>query len=178
MDNNNYKGKGIGMIVSAIIGAIVAWFMLSMSADAKEDWRYYWDEDYHNMMLILNYAGWGMVIGAVIDFVLGLVFLNKTEEVPAWNSNLITCPDCHKMVSRQAESCPHCGRRGVNQSIFGGSSSSAPATPAANQYIPTWKRIEMMEAAEKNQEPAKCAFCGETLIEGRNFCSACGRRRD
>ena len=34
----------------------------------------------------------------------------KQEAVPASeNKNLIECPDCGKMVSRDAEKCPHCG---------------------------------------------------------------------
>ena len=35
---------------------------------------------------------------------------SKQEAVPvSGNKNLIECPDCGKMVSRDAEKCPHCG---------------------------------------------------------------------
>lgn len=177
MDQSNTKGKGVGLIVSAILGAFLAGFFFSISANAKEDWRYYWDEDYRAMMNVLHAGGWIMVVSSVVEFIAGLVFVANAKDEENWTStNLITCPDCHNKISRQAETCPHCGRKSGYQSIIKNSSSVSNPT-APNQYIPTWKRIQMMEE-EKNSEQQKCAFCGEVLSEGQRFCSGCGRRRD
>jgi hypothetical protein len=36
---------------------------------------------------------------------------------PIENPNLIVCPDCHHMVSKDAETCPSCGRKLKTTSI-------------------------------------------------------------
>ncbi len=37
---------------------------------------------------------------------------NENTHTPkSENNNLITCPDCKKEISRNAEACPHCGAR-------------------------------------------------------------------
>ncbi len=33
-----------------------------------------------------------------------------TRQAPVATTNLGLCPDCHQLISHQAESCPHCGR--------------------------------------------------------------------
>ena len=34
----------------------------------------------------------------------------QAGQAPLPASNLGLCPDCHQLISHQAESCPHCGR--------------------------------------------------------------------
>ena len=44
----------------------------------------------------------------VVGIVLYIVKLKSQDK--AAQSNLYPCPDCGKLISRLAESCPHCGR--------------------------------------------------------------------
>ena len=52
---------------------------------------------------------------------------NENTHTPkSENNNLITCPDCKKEISRNAEACPHCGaptriklnKKSVNSKIY------------------------------------------------------------
>ena len=173
MNQSNPKGKGVGLIISAISSVILAVILFTVASD-KEELRYYFDEDYRLLMKIYNAGGWIFAVSAVVEFVAGLVLIVNGQNEEEWaNSNLVTCPDCHKSISRQAETCPHCGRKSIVKS----SSASSDSPPASSQHVPTWKRIQMMEEG-KAGEQEKCVFCCVTLTEGQSFCSGCGRRRD
>lgn len=173
MNQNNSKGKGVGLVISAISSVVLAVLLLTMASD-KEELRYYFDEDYRLLMKVFSSGGWILAVTGVVEFIAGLVLIANGQNEEAWiNSNLVTCPDCNKSISRHAEMCPHCGRR----SIVKNSASVSSPTQTSSQHIPTWKRVQMMEEAN-NSKQEKCVFCGEPLSEGKRFCSGCGRRQD
>lgn len=49
-------------------------------------------------------------LAALIAIVIVLARSKKTGLDPTQNPNLVPCPDCGRMVSRRAPSCPQCGR--------------------------------------------------------------------
>lgn len=49
-----------------------------------------------------------ILLGAVVVPLVLIVFLLRKK--PAPNPNLSPCPDCGWLISRQAISCPQCGR--------------------------------------------------------------------
>ena len=184
MNQGNSKGKGVGLIISAISGIILAVIFFTVASD-KEELRYYLDEDYRMLMTIFNAGGWVLVVTGVVEFIAGLVLIANGENEEEWaNSNLVTCPDCRKSISRQAESCPHCGRKAIVKS----NASVSSQTPASGQNVPTWKRIQMEEKAVKQEQGAqdvpeavkmsvpakKCPECGTTQSGDNRVCFYCG----
>jgi hypothetical protein len=57
-------------------------------------------------LLIIGLVG----TGAIVSLVLVVVFAAKRSSNPGVNPNLVPCADCGRLVSRQAVSCPQCGR--------------------------------------------------------------------
>jgi len=50
-----------------------------------------------------------ILLGAVVVPVVLIVLLQRKKQSPP-NPNLSPCPDCGWLISRQAISCPQCGR--------------------------------------------------------------------
>lgn len=50
-----------------------------------------------------------LMLGGVVAVVMVLVNSQARSSTPS-NPNLTPCPDCGRFVSRQAISCPQCGR--------------------------------------------------------------------
>jgi hypothetical protein len=71
-----------------------------------------------NLFGILVAGWWGIVLGllclgvlaAIVVLVVVLSMLRKGRGGAAINPNLYPCPDCGRLVSRQAPDCPQCGR--------------------------------------------------------------------
>ena len=51
----------------------------------------------------------GMILGMVVVAVVLVVALSRINKPPAPNPNLRPCPDCGRLVSIRAKSCPQCG---------------------------------------------------------------------
>ena len=67
--------------------------------------------------------------------------------------------------------------------FYGQSAASTPKSQGQQQnYIPAWKRVQMMEAEKETQEKEcknnVCIFCGAAMSEDQRFCGACGKSRD
>jgi hypothetical protein len=60
---------------------------------------------FQELILLLFCAG--VVVVALV--VIAIVFIIRAQQASN-NSNLMPCPDCRRMLSRQAQSCPQCGR--------------------------------------------------------------------
>lgn len=85
----------------------------------------YWVLIVFGVLLFLPLAFDGKVFGAIfgggvfgfLAFVVRLLGSGKAPRPESQGgqqkSNLITCPDCKKDVSRSAESCPHCGSKAL-----------------------------------------------------------------
>lgn len=68
------------------------------------------------------------------------------------------------------------GKRAVPQT----KTASSAVNGAPQGYIPTWKRVQMMEAEKETQkagEALKCSFCGAQMQEGQVFCGSCGKKK-
>ena len=56
-----------------------------------------------------------IIILAVVGVIVGIVLVavragSRSGPGPTYNPNLYPCPDCGRMVSRQAPNCPKCGK--------------------------------------------------------------------
>jgi hypothetical protein len=61
------------------------------------------------MEIVLGLLCLGSLVAMVV-LVVVLATSQKGRGGAAANPNLYPCPDCGRFVSRQAPSCPHCGR--------------------------------------------------------------------
>ena len=59
-------------------------------------------------MLIVGFVAL-LMLGGVVAVVVVLVSSQSRKSTPS-NPNLTPCPDCGRLVSRRAVSCPQCGR--------------------------------------------------------------------
>ncbi len=61
--------------------------------------------------LLIIAAILAVIVGAIVAVVVILLAVSKKgRSGAAGNPNLFPCPDCGHWVSRQAPSCPQCGR--------------------------------------------------------------------
>lgn len=51
-----------------------------------------------------------LVLAAVAGIVMAIVFATRRPVESGSNPNLAPCPDCQKLVSIHAPTCPSCGR--------------------------------------------------------------------
>jgi hypothetical protein len=59
-------------------------------------------------LLIVGVVAILMLGGVVVPVV--LILSSARKRAPAPNPNLLPCPDCRRLLSRQAITCPQCGR--------------------------------------------------------------------
>ncbi len=51
-----------------------------------------------------------VVIAVPAAIVIAILYSSRSQPDMSSNPNLAPCPDCQKLVSIQAPTCPHCGR--------------------------------------------------------------------
>ena len=59
-------------------------------------------------LLILGVIALVVLGGPVVAVVIIVILMRRNTSRP--DADLLPCPDCGRMVSRQAASCPQCGR--------------------------------------------------------------------
>lgn len=182
MQHRDLKKAGKFALVGAICEGILALMVFVLVAGMKEDYRYYFSEEYQDGVMLLNVLGWIMVIGSIAGFVQAFINLSADEKNNT-DENLIICVDCNQMISRNASQCPHCGSL-MNRKTF----LQNQAAPQ-NGGLPAWKRVELEKEALRHKNATqntvvhitgegKCIFCGQALQANQKFCGACGRRQD
>lgn len=72
--------KIVGCVIGIVVAVLVALIFLPMVEDAKDDWRYYADEDYRKLLDFAELGVWGMVIFGAVDFVFLLVFAAQDDQ--------------------------------------------------------------------------------------------------
>lgn len=185
MQNRNSKRQGKALLVCAILTIVLGFAAFAAADGMKDDYRYYFSEEYRNSVEIVNVCGWFLVIDSIINCGMGLIYLGSDDKQSA-NENLTACVDCGKMISRDAERCLYCG------SIMNRKTLAQNQTASQNGSLPAWKRVELenealrqktLQNASQNtvkHEAAtgKCIFCGQVLVANQKLCGACGRRQD
>lgn len=140
MQHRDLKKAGKFALVGAICEGILALMVFVLVAGMKEDYRYYFSEEYQDGVMLLNVLGWIMVIGSIAGFVQAFINLSADEKNNT-DENLIICVDCNQMISRNASQCPHCGSL-MNRKTF----LQNQAAPQ-NGGLPAWKRVELEKEA-------------------------------
>lgn len=51
-----------------------------------------------------------LVIAVPLGIIAGVYAISRRPRDELTNPNLAPCPDCQKLISIHASSCPHCGR--------------------------------------------------------------------
>ena len=140
MQHRDLKKAGKFALAGAICEGILALMVFVLVAGMKEDYRYYFSEEYQDGVMLLNVLGWIMVIGSIAGFVQAFINLSADEKNNT-DENLIICVDCNQMISRNASQCPHCGSL-MNRKTF----LQNQAAPQ-NGGLPAWKRVELEKEA-------------------------------
>lgn len=203
MNYTDYKKKATWMFISAALSGILVLIFFYAASKGEDSYKYLYDEDYRDSVKLMNVLGWISLLSAGCDLIMGAVYWNQAENV-GYNVNMTYCPDCHKMISKNATHCPNCGRpMNTGKSSVG---AGKPATQATNaipawkqvqmeqeqsqikatvtppaENIPAWKRAQMTAQTTSSapaEETSRCIFCNAPIYKGQVFCGACGRRQD
>lgn len=159
-----YEDSAKKSVLLAVICAVVAVIFFNVSKSLQSDWTYYFDEDAQNRYKLCNVLGKIMVFVAATGAVSAAYYFYKSKEVQ-FTVNLMACPDCGRMLSKNAQICPRCGRAVDNPQTAaeigkGSSGSSAGVNRAQDGNAQTDNMII-------------CPVCGAPQRKDRTCCYRC-----
>lgn len=79
MEKKDFRRAGKYALAMAMVLFMLGGFCLGFAGTMEDDYRYRWDEDYHNAVTIFKVIGWATLIGGVVDMVQAIVYIGQAD---------------------------------------------------------------------------------------------------
>lgn len=170
-----YEDSAKKCAILAVVCIVAALIFFNVADSIQSEWGYYFSSDAQGRYKVCDTVAKIMMVLFMASGVGTLYYFYKAHETQI-TEHLAACPDCGRMLSRQAKMCPHCGRElepsrtageiaGVGGSAGIGNSEAKPAV--ANNGMR--KAVRPILAGDM----VICPVCDTTQRKDRNCCFKC-----
>lgn len=104
-----YEDSAKKCAILAVISIVVALIFFNVADSIQSEWGYYFSGDAQGRYKVCDTLAKIMMVLFAASAVGTLYYFYKAHETQI-TENLAACPDCGRMLSRQAKMCPRCGR--------------------------------------------------------------------
>ena len=180
-------------IVCMVVGVILLLVNMGEFMDLKDyldEFKYFSDEEQKAVQtfgvgVLMSIGGFGMMIALSLD---ARRLQNSGGNSYLSENNGYSATATQYNVEWECSRCYTTNAPGASRCVKCGAAKNSGPSSGIQERIPTWKRIQMEEAQQKaeqektqkeaNTQANKCAFCGEPMSEGQQFCGACGKKKE
>lgn len=162
------KAGVITSIICAVICFIISIIIFSSASEYADSAYYYWSSEIRIWVVILAFAGFGVIMSGVFCLIWGIVLwiLQKNGKV---------CPKCERVLFSSVIVCPSCNTD-VTRAMKVSEHLSNHPTIASKPFIPHPPAPTENSEAKNTEAKRFCTHCGHEITQNAEFCSNCGSK--